>query len=106
MSPAISLPLTFSCCLIRSVGGSKPFSWPFRRLACGRFHCQGVPGCENRRSDQHGEAAFVRSTLAAGALGYVLKRSPNDQLIAAVRKAALNRRFIDQLLSDTVVTDS
>jgi DNA-binding NarL/FixJ family response regulator len=49
------------------------------------------------------EAGVVRSMLAAGVLGYVLKYSSTDQLVIAIRKAAINRRFIDPLLSDVVV---
>jgi two-component system, NarL family, response regulator NreC len=51
------------------------------------------------------EAAFVRSMLASGVLGYVLKHSSIDQLIVAIKKAALNHRFIDPLLSDIVVKE-
>ena len=51
------------------------------------------------------EAAFVRSMLAAGVLGYVLKHSSTEQLILGIRRAAMNRRFIDPLLSDVVVEE-
>jgi DNA-binding NarL/FixJ family response regulator len=49
------------------------------------------------------EAGFVRSMLAAGVLGYVLKHSSTEQLIAAIRKVAAGRRFLDPLLSDALV---
>lgn len=49
------------------------------------------------------EAGFVRSMLAAGVLGYVLKHSTTEQLIAAIRKVAAGHRFLDPLLSDALV---
>ena len=49
------------------------------------------------------EVGFVRSMLAAGVLGYVLKHSSTEQLIAAIRKVAVGRRFLDPLLSDALI---
>ena len=46
--------------------------------------------------------SFVRSMLAVGAIGFVLKHSETDQLIRAIRKAAMSQRFIDPLLSDVI----
>src|SRR5579884_3277618 len=47
-------------------------------------------------------APFVRSMLAVGAIGFVLKHSETDQLIRAIRKAAMSQKFIDPLLSDVI----
>src|SRR5579872_1740229 len=47
-------------------------------------------------------APFVRSMLAVGAIGLVLKHSETDQLIRAIRKAATSERFIDPSLSDVI----
>lgn len=49
------------------------------------------------------DAGFVRSMLAVGTLGYVLKHSSTEQLIVAIRKVAAGQRFLDPLLSDALV---
>jgi DNA-binding NarL/FixJ family response regulator len=49
------------------------------------------------------DAGFVRSMLAVGTLGYVLKHSSTEQLISAIRKVAADHRFLDPLLSDALV---
>jgi two-component system response regulator NreC len=39
------------------------------------------------------EPAFAREALAAGALGYVLKDADDEELVEAVRRAAVNERY-------------
>lgn len=46
------------------------------------------------------DSAFVRSMLATGVVGYILKHSSTDQLILAIRRAAANKRFLDSHLID------
>ena len=48
----------------------------------------------------------ARKALAAGALGYVLKQSPQQVLLTALRHAALGRSFVDSALRlDILNTD-
>jgi DNA-binding NarL/FixJ family response regulator len=44
---------------------------------------------------RHNDRAFVAGMLAAGAWGYVLKQSPSDELLRAIRAVAGGQRFID-----------
>jgi two-component system, NarL family, response regulator NreC len=51
----------------------------------------------------HDEAAFMRSVLAAGGAGYVVKTAPEAELLAAIRAVASGRLFIDSSLSGSLV---
>ncbi|HVZ23966.1 MAG TPA: response regulator transcription factor [Vicinamibacterales bacterium] len=53
---------------------------------------------------RHREPSFVRQLFAAGALAYVLKQSASRELLAAVRAAAIGRRYIDMALHDEHAT--
>jgi DNA-binding NarL/FixJ family response regulator len=46
--------------------------------------------------------AYVRSLLAAGVMGYVLRKAESEELILAIRNACSGRRYIDPRLSDGV----
>jgi two-component system response regulator NreC len=46
----------------------------------------------------HDDPAFLRSALAAGAAGYVLKRSAYSQLVEALQAVEAGRMFIDPCL--------
>lgn len=46
--------------------------------------------------------AYVIEALQAGAKGYVLKNSTQDELIPAVREAAIGRRYISETIADTI----
>lgn len=46
--------------------------------------------------------AYVMEALQSGAKGYVLKNSTQDELIPAVREAAIGRRYISEALADTI----
>jgi DNA-binding NarL/FixJ family response regulator len=64
------------------------------RLGCDR-KVLVLTGCEN--------AGSVRLLLGMGARGYVLKRSPADQLIQAVRAVAGGRTYLDPAVAGCVV---
>ena len=49
------------------------------------------------------EAAAVRRTLSSGANGYLTKDNEPEVLVAAIRKIAAGKRFIDPLLVDEMV---
>ena len=53
----------------------------------------------------YGEQAYVRQALEAGADGYLLKSTPSEQLIAAIRAAARGRRQLSPELLDGVLAE-
>lgn len=53
----------------------------------------------------YGDQAYVRQALEAGASGYLLKTTPPEQLIAAIRAAARGRRALSPELLDGVLVE-
>jgi DNA-binding NarL/FixJ family response regulator len=53
----------------------------------------------------YGDQAYVRQALEAGADGYLLKSTPPEQLIMAIRAAARGRRQLSPELLDSVLTE-
>lgn len=53
----------------------------------------------------YGDQAYVRQALEAGADGYLLKSTPPEQLITAIRNAARGRRQLSPELLDSVLGD-
>lgn len=53
----------------------------------------------------YGDQAYVRQALEAGANGYLLKSTPSEQLIAAIRAAARGHRQLSPELLDGVLDD-
>ncbi len=53
----------------------------------------------------YGDQAYVRQAIEAGADGYLLKTTPPDELIAAIRNAARGRRQLSPELLDGVLAD-
>ncbi|MCC6314769.1 MAG: response regulator transcription factor, partial [Thermomicrobiales bacterium] len=53
----------------------------------------------------YGDQAYVRQALEAGAAGYLLKSTPPEQLIAAIRAVARGRRQLSPELLDGVLQD-
>jgi DNA-binding NarL/FixJ family response regulator len=53
----------------------------------------------------YGDQAYVRQALEAGADGYLLKSTPPEKLIAAIRAAARGRRQLSPELLDGVLAD-
>jgi DNA-binding NarL/FixJ family response regulator len=49
----------------------------------------------------HDEYAYLRSVLAAGGSGYVVKRAADSELLSAIRTVAQGRSYIDVSLADT-----
>jgi two-component system response regulator NreC len=64
--------------------------------------------CRNTRVlvlTMHDDAAYLRSALAAGASGYVLKRAVDAELIAAIRAVHRGGTFVDPRLASILVQD-
>jgi len=53
----------------------------------------------------HDDPAYVRSVLAAGGWGYVLKHAADVDVVRAVRSVQRGRRFIDATLAAAVLED-
>jgi len=53
----------------------------------------------------HTEPAIVRQALRAGALGYVVKQSVADELLAAVRAAKVGSMYLSSDISSVIAND-
>lgn len=53
----------------------------------------------------HDDAAYLRSVLAAGAFGYLLKRSVDAELLAGIRAVHRGGTFVDPSLAGVLVQD-
>jgi two-component system response regulator NreC len=53
----------------------------------------------------HDDPAYLRSVFAAGASGYVLKRSVDEELLAAIRAVHRGGTFVDPSLAGVFVKD-
>jgi len=54
----------------------------------------------------HEDPAYLRTALAAGAAGYVLKKSVDADLLSAIRAVHKGRRYVDPELADVIVHDA
>lgn len=50
----------------------------------------------------HDDPAYLRSALAAGCIGYVLKASPISAVFSAIRSAAAGHRYVDEQLGQHI----
>lgn len=53
----------------------------------------------------YGDQAYVRQAIEAGAAGYLLKSTPHEELIAAIRAAARGRRQLSPELLDELMEE-
>jgi two-component system response regulator NreC len=53
----------------------------------------------------HDDQAYLRSSLAAGAAGYLVKRAADAELLSAIRTVYKGRSYIDVALADTSLRD-
>ena len=53
----------------------------------------------------HKDSVYVREILRAGARGYLLKDSEDDDLLKAIRAVARGEAFLSPAISDAVLTD-
>jgi DNA-binding NarL/FixJ family response regulator len=51
----------------------------------------------------HGSSAFIAQALQNGAIGYVLKGCPEQDLVRAVKEAAAGRRFLSPPVTETAI---
>lgn len=57
-----------------------------------------APQCRVLVLTMHDDAASVRDAFAAGADGYLVKRSPEEHLVGAIRAVMSDKRFVDPSL--------
>src|SRR6266436_7082497 len=53
----------------------------------------------------HDDPAYLRSVMAAGASGYVLKRSVDADLLSAIRAVHNGRTYVDSDLANSLMHD-
>ena len=53
----------------------------------------------------HPEEQYAERSFRAGALGYITKESPPDELIEAIRKVAQGRKYISRTFAEKIVED-
>jgi DNA-binding NarL/FixJ family response regulator len=63
----------------------------------------GLNGIEALELTMHTDVAYARRALDAGALGYVLKHSASEELVLAVRAAAIGRTFVTPAIAGEVL---
>jgi two-component system, NarL family, response regulator NreC len=64
------------------------------------------PGVRILLLTMHEEPAFLRTALAAGASGYVLKKSVDADLLSAIRAVSKGRVYVDSELAATLVGEA
>ncbi len=64
---------------------------------------EAVPNCQIVVLTMHGKENFVRQVLSSGALAYVLKASPVQDVLAAVRAAHRGEYFLSSKIEAEVV---
>lgn len=53
----------------------------------------------------HEDPAYLRSVLAAGGSGYVVKRAADSELLSAIRTVHRGKIFVDRTLGDDLIHD-
>jgi DNA-binding NarL/FixJ family response regulator len=67
-------------------------------LMATRLLTEHAPRTEIVALTRYSDHAYVKEMLAAGARGYVLKKSRSDELLAAIRAAAKGMQYLDTSL--------
>jgi DNA-binding NarL/FixJ family response regulator len=68
-------------------------------LAATRAMRERAPATAIVALTRYADDAYVKALIGAGASGYVLKQSPSQQLLDAIRAAARGRQFVDPNLA-------
>jgi len=67
-------------------------------LSATRAIKENMPEVEVIALTRHADDAYVQELLSAGAAGYVLKQSPVEELLKAIRAVAKGERYLDASL--------
>ena len=92
--------------------GKRDRTWPCWTSPCPARRYEGAPKNGARLPEtrvlvltMHDDPAYLRSALAAGASGYLLKRAVDAELIAAIRAVHRGGIFVDPRLAGILVQD-
>ena len=88
----------------RGIAGSDN-AW-VRRHGCAKEIVRCCPHTRLLILSMHDDTAYLRSVLAAGASGYVLKRDVDTELLATIRAVHRGAVFIDPRLAHVFVQDA
>lgn len=66
---------------------------------------QETPECRVLVLSMHGDPAYVRGALRAGASGYLLKEAIDSELVTAIRAVAQGQAYLSPAISSTVLAD-
>ena len=53
----------------------------------------------------HGTSEHIYRALQAGALGYLLKESAGEEVVAAIRAVSAGRRYLSEKINETMISD-
>lgn len=67
--------------------------------------CEELPYTRVIGLSMHRDAVYVREILRAGARGYLLKDSEDDDLLRAIRAVSRGEAFLSPSISDAVLSD-
>jgi two-component system, NarL family, response regulator NreC len=67
--------------------------------------CDELPDSKVVALSMHKDAVYVREILRAGARGYLLKDSEDEDLLRAIRAVHRGQAFLSPAVSDAVLTD-
>ena len=67
--------------------------------------CDELPLTRVIALSMHKDSVYVREILRAGARGYLLKDSEDDDLVKAIRAVARGEAFLSSAVSDAILTD-
>lgn len=67
--------------------------------------CDELPQTKVLALSMHKDSVYVREILRAGARGYLLKDSEDDDLLKAIRCVSKGQAFLSPEVSDAVLTD-
>lgn len=63
------------------------------------------PNCRILMLSMHGDAAYVRESLRAGAKGYLLKDAVDHELVTAIKALASGNAYLSPAVSNMVLAD-
>jgi two-component system response regulator NreC len=97
---------------IRYVRGHHPDVLVLDLNMPGGSSLKAIPGMRRESPDteivvltMHKEPAFARAALGAGALGYVLKEAAGEELVEAVRRAAVGESYLNPRLGARIASE-
>lgn len=67
--------------------------------------CQELPATKVIGLSMHRDSVYVREMLRAGARGYLLKDSGDEDLLTAIRAVARGEAYLSPAISDVVLAD-